>query len=90
MFFVVVFFFIAKDLHVFLWRSFFLFRILIFLKKLNFLRFFSENIKNLLHIKVKTIKESIFYPSKKETMTKKEQTVGERIDQATHTISEKL
>lgn len=41
-------------------------------------------------MKVKTIKESIFYPSKKETMTKKEQTVGERIDQATHTISEKL
>lgn len=68
----------------------FLFRILIFFKNLNFLHFFSENIKNLLHIKVKTIKESIFYPSKKETMTKKEQTVGERIDQATHTISEKL
>ena len=43
-----------------------------------------------MHIKVKTIKENIFYPSKKETMTKKEQTVGERIDQATHTISEKL
>jgi len=50
----------------------------------------SKNNKNLLHMKVKTIKESIFYPSKKETMTKKEQTVGERIDQATHTISEKL
>ena len=55
-----------------------------------FLPFLSENIKNLLHIKVKTIKESVFYLSKKETMTKKEQTVGERIDQATHTFSEKL
>ena len=89
MFFVVVFFFIAKDLHVFLWRSFLLFEIL-FSKISFFYVFFSKNNKNLLHIKVKTIKESIFYPSKKETMTKKEQTVGERIDQATHTISETL
>ena len=89
MFFVVVFFFIAKDLHVFPWRSFLLFEIL-FSKIWFFYVFFSKNNKNLLHMKVKTIKESIFYPSKKETMTKKEQTVGERIDQATHTISEKL
>lgn len=61
-----------------------------YFRKSDFSPFFSKNNKNLLHMKVKTIKESIFYPSKKETMTKKEQTVGERIDQATHTISEKL
>ena len=61
-----------------------------YFQKFDFSPFLSENLKNLLHIKVKTIKGSVFYPSKKETMTKKEQTVGERIDQATHTISEKL
>ena len=65
-------------------------RKILFSKISFFYVFFSKNNKNLLHIKVKTIKGSIFYPSKKETMTKKEQTVGERIDQATHTISEKL
>ena len=58
------FFSSLKKISMYFFGDLFLFRILIFFKNLNFLHFFSENIKNLLHIKVKTIKESVFYLSK--------------------------